>query len=236
MAATFRSANGNNTSTSGTITITTPTGTVDGDMMVVFLGADTRDGVDWDNPPDLNTTNVFTTLYEGEDGSTHSWCVAYYEVSGTPAASYDFEGINGNLAGVLLTFQKSGGTWVTPVAGTHASATNGVSANATTSSLTANAGDAVACGFGNDGGRTISSGPSGMFQTSEQVNGTYSMTGYYQDNIGAGAFTKTLTYSTSDDFSAMCVLLRQSGGAGGGQPIVKRFGGIPGMAINKGIW
>jgi len=185
------------------ITVNVPTGTVDGDQLVVFVHGDQATGAwaanesGWDELQDINT------------GSQSTLAAYRRTVSGTPPSSYGFTitsaAGNDNLQAVAITVNPNGTTYDTVVS----SATSAlVTTTGTTGAVTGTAAPSVLlCGFGADDNRTVATPPAGM-TLAEFVDGDSSeLATYTEVNPGTGSLTRSVVWSSSTDTLQIAALL-----------------------------
>ncbi len=190
------------TATAGTsITCDTPTGTSSGDLMIAAqIG---------DNLAELFTPSGWT-LIGAVDGGGNFHAEAYGLIlTGSPAGSYAFTSSDSGVtskAASIQTFRKTGGTWITVSSMTFTEDNEETGSSMTTSSITATNGDYLFAAFFNDGGNTVSTAPTGMTVTSVAVAPSAAIAPYYQ-SVSVGNYTKSITWSGSDQMGAIQVMV-----------------------------
>jgi len=201
--ASYRSYASNAGSDVDTLTINKPTGTVNGDMMITILTADGNITVSSAPSGWTLTDYVYANGIAG-------W--TYYREADGEGASYqwDFSASN-NLAGCVVTCEKSGGSWVAPDgANLHSTATADDASLITTNSVTATDDSILICGFGHDDGKdTVDSPPADMTLVTLTDPGSVSQVVYYESR-SSGAVTKSITWPGTDGLTAMALILGAS--------------------------
>lgn len=207
MARSIRASSQAYDASNTTITCTTPTGTVSGDVLLAFVLVDNIGTI---------TATGWTTIQNGAGGAGQMNHGAFYiDLAVSPDANYTFtnSGSAGNMEVVLVAVDKGGDT-LDAITGT-LSATN-TTATGTTASLTGAADPTlVLCAFGSDDNNTIATPPSGMSSVQTVDGSALELAVYSQSNIGAAAFTKSIVWNTSTDTIQSAVLMDWTAGVSG---------------------
>ena len=182
----------------GVLTISTPTDTAEGDILIASVVADIVGAVsspNWDTVVTVNTDGDITTAM-------------LYKVAGSSEpASYDFTMTGASYpSGVIMTFEKGAGDDDWDIA--TASSNTEISANTiTTTSVTATDNSTLVCSFGNDDNESVTSAPADMTGYVAMSAGT-TLAMYYEAR-SAGAITKSLTYGGgAEELSALALVLK----------------------------
>lgn len=193
---------------SGAITITKPTGTIDGDLMVCVIGADV--------PATITEPGGWTQVASG--GTTGSIKV-YKKVAASEGASYAFtvtDGVAGNGIIMSLTGAQTGAFDVDPTFGT------GNAINPIAPTITPTAADSLfACYVqsetNGETGRTITP-PSGMIEQAElgdQWLRSTVATRYTNAAVATGAQTFVCTTTAPRDYEGVSFAIKSTAPAAG---------------------
>jgi hypothetical protein len=187
----YRAGSGTNGYTDpGSITLTKPSGTVEGDMMIVLITDDATGNA--------LTCSGWTAISETDNQARVS--AFYKEAGGSEPADYTFTaaGAGRGFAGVIGSFSKTGGTWDASAITTNDTTNTGAVASLTTTSITCVDSSILICGFGNDSAFTVSVAPADMtIVDAAQVGNSVAAAMYYEAR-DSGGVTKSITWSSTD--------------------------------------
>jgi hypothetical protein len=198
------SAYSSSAANSSTVTLNKPTGTADGDLLIVFISS-------------LSNTDLVTAEpssgWVGDNyigtGQTHVNYVSYKVASSEPS-NWSWTMTSALIhPAVCILLKKSGGTWDPDQDYDEAAAAN-TETGITCPDMTATDNSIVVMNFVNDlYSRTVSSAPSGMTEIANfggSGGGTHIAT-YYQA-YNAGTVTgKAITWSAADDNSVIGLVI-----------------------------
>lgn len=203
-----------NGDTSGSVTTTTPAAAAAGKDLYFYGTFDNVGGTV------TGPTGASVVIAVGGGGGIDSglWKIA---LAGAPAANYTVSTTaGGDVSLTIFCVDGEGGTFVSD---TVVARTSGDSTTALSDTLTNPAADVVAglLGFAFDTDATISTPPSGMTGIGLAPNITASEAiGYYE--VGFTTGTKSLVWSTSEEWGVEGVVVRWTAPAGGvGGPLVR---------------
>lgn len=192
----------NSTAAGASLSIAMPTGTQDGDIMIAAIVDDTT-GQTW-------SPSGWTLIGDIDDGMMH--LMLFYKIASSESGPYAFDagesGVNFVCVGVISTFRKTGGTWDVDQAYAENNVNNTNTA-ITTTAITTTDNSIMIVASGNDGGKTISSGPDGM-TLSGDVLGASAVAGamYWQVyTTGSADVTKTVTWSAPDEITSIAACI-----------------------------
>ena len=175
-------AQDSNTAASEEVTVTRPTGTTDGDILVAMVINDSTGEVTADTGTWTEISNVGTGM---------NMSIFYKEASSEPASHTFTTNGAADATAIVAAFSKTGGTWdLQDNANSNLASGNSL----TTGSVTATDNSMLICAWSNDDNEAVSSPPSGMTLIANQNGGSVSVDGYYESR-SSGAVTKSLTYS-----------------------------------------
>jgi hypothetical protein len=177
--------------------ISKPTGTAEGDLLIVALIDDAAG-----NP----TLPDGWTLINDIESSSSELTVAYKVAGGSEGSDYTFAGTGCEIRGIISRFTKSAGTWDIEASSEAAEVT--AVATITTASVTATDNSMLFVAYGSDdtSGGSISTGPADMTQIAGILVETAIVTTYYQAR-SAGAVTKSITFSDIGNLTAIAVVI-----------------------------
>lgn len=241
----YRSSS-NTTGSTTTITLPVPTGAATDDIAIIAVNVDNQPHGTWTWPTgftELAGTNG--TAIASPDG--HTQAIAWKRLTGADSGNYTITYTNGNdyvAECALFSGRDTGNPPVAATVATNTSAnsspvsvgSNGVTASDGDDLIWIGGIDVTSSGIGNG-----CAAPSGYQERQDVELGWSNLSIATQDNVSAGATgTVTGTYSLASGTAgwiAHLVRIPSSGGGGAsGQPTSKRFGGVPGMAFNGGVW
>jgi hypothetical protein len=192
-------AHAETTSSGSKITVNKPANTAQGDIMIAAIGSDGNG---------LATCSGWTVLHDLANGT--SALTVLYKVAGeSEGASYEFSLSASNIhAGIITTFQKTGGTW--DVEASSEVASSGAAASLESSSITCTNNSMLYLAFHSDGDGTISTAPADMtsiYWAAYPSGGTLSAhLGAWYEARNSGAVTKTVG-TNSDELISIAVCL-----------------------------
>lgn len=197
----------NFSSTAESATIAAPT-VADGDLMIATFTSDDSE------PPGASLTG-WTTLHEHSHSTSVFSYQTLYKVASSESGSYNFGSVT-QPNNTLHIFRDSagGGTWSFPDDSTSEGASTSTS---TTSAVAVLTDDMLLTMWGNDGNRTVSTSPSGMTLGNGATTAGQALYGYYQlITSDDPTLTKSLVWSADEQFIAGAIVIRYTGGGGGG--------------------
>ncbi len=203
----FRNYSSNFSNSASSLTVSKPSGTVEGDLLVAWLTHDDAGTLSDASAPDGSWTQM---AYPGTISAfdSHSW---YKTASDSEPSTYTFSQTSGSANDIILHvaafYNTLGiGTWTLEDSLWNFS---GNTIAKDTITVTGVDDGVLVVGFGNDGARTVSSAPAGMtkIRTSgaagcDDTVASASQASYYQ-LLDAGVVSKSLTWSAVDEGSAM---------------------------------
>jgi len=188
-------ATASNTSTADLV-INKPTGTAEGDLLVVTIIQDTSDTTT------VTLPDGWTLIHDIASSSSRT-TVAYKTAGASEGASYTFTNTDTYKAGVISRFSKSGGTWDIEAASETAIS---ASTTITSASVTATNDSMLLFCWGSDDNVTVSTAPANMTQIHVAAPGS-AMAGMWYEARSAGDVTKSLIVSANHDGAAIAVIL-----------------------------
>lgn len=203
MAPLIRSSSQAFQNSAQTVTVTTPTGCVTGDVLVAFVltdnvGASIAASESWDGNP-----------RNGDGGGSQMVAAVFYtNLVSSPGANYTFTttAAAGNISAVLIAVNPNGDTFDTVASSLTQALTTTTS---TTTAVTGVADPSVLlCAFGaDDTGRTVSTPPATMTSAQNVVPNSSYLATYTEVNPGTGSLTRTAVWNSSTDTIAVALLL-----------------------------
>lgn len=189
------SAQTQNAATSTTLVIAKPAGTIQGDLMVAFMGNDDSAGRDWTNPAGWTQAVL---------GGPNSAQTVYKIAGASEGADYTFtHNATRRLSGVIVTYRFA----KYDVVGTIASGSTPLAAP----EITVTAAESVLLAFFmNDGGMTNASTPTGMSVLATDYDGTDPNYAVFSQSVGAGATgtrTSASTGASGADFQGNLIAI-----------------------------
>lgn len=185
------------TTSSASCVIAKPTGTAEGDLLIVALIDDAAG-----NP----TLPDGWTLIQDIESSSSELTVAYKVAGASEGSDYTFAGTGCEIRGIISRFTKSGGTWDIEASSEAAETT--ATTTITTASVTATDDSMLFVAFGSDdvSGGSISTAPADMTQITGILVTSAVVTTYYQAR-SAGAVTKSITFGDIGNLTAIAVVI-----------------------------
>lgn len=216
MATTIRSSSSNSSTTGTAVSVTAPTGTTTGDVVIISVHSNGQTTI-----VDNNGATPFTediNDYQPNPGAGHTVSVFSRRIQGGDPGTYNFTiGSSGRWSIIAVTFQNPHGTDIYDVAPNTANAANADDsldnniAAPSINTLTANAIHTV-IGYSDDGTGTSPTPPSGYSQaqgTSNQPQGLATKV-----IVSAGATgAQTYTFTTFAARIALSFAIKDSGAA-----------------------
>ena len=185
------------TTASASCVIGKPSGTAEGDLLIVALIDDAAG-----NP----TLPDGWTLIQNIESSSSELTVAYKVAGASEGSDYTFAGSGCEIRGIISRFTKSGGTWDIEASSEAAETT--ATTTITTASVTATDNSMLFVAFGSDdtSGGSISTAPADMTQIAGVLVETAIVTTYYQAR-SAGVVTKSITFGDIGNLTAIAVVI-----------------------------
>lgn len=178
-----------------------------------------------------NTWTALTTSNIASDVG----CKLYYCVSPTTNASHTFTFGPANVYGGLIVSAWSGVATSSPF-DQQTGATSSSASGLATGSVTPSEDNELVIFAAAKGGNTTTVDATDVGSMIGNYAGitavTYALGMAYEIQTTATARNPTLSGTGTSVMAARIATFK----AAAGQPIVKRFGGVPGMAINRGVW
>jgi len=182
------------TSGSG-ITVTTPSNTTNGDVLVCFCMVDT-DGRTWTDDGSW-TTNA--TLQQSTPGGTALTMYTFYKIlSSSPSASYDFSvNISSRSAKLIMARIQSAATYDTA----SEVITSGTTADIPTFTVGTNGCVLVAYAGNEIIGTSTVTGPTNYTEIIQESSNSCTLAAFYRNNFSGATGTLTGTFSSSQNNS-----------------------------------
>lgn len=181
--------------TTADLVINKPTGTVEGDLLIVTIIDDTGES------PAITLPAGWTLLHDLAAGSSLT-TVAYKVAGASEGDTYTFTNTHTYKAGIISRFTKSGGTW-----DIEASSEATASGDVTTGSVTATDSSMLVLCYGSDDASTLTSGyPENMTLIRQQSPGSAEVAMWYEAR-SAGAVQKVIDLVAGGDNVGIAVVL-----------------------------
>lgn len=188
-----------NSSTSGsfatTLTLSVPSGTSDGDIMIASVSDDTDHAV---------TCSGWTEITN--DSVTSSRNTVFYRIASSEPASYDFTTSASSVkAGNISTFEKTGGTW--DIEAYSSVVTDVGNTTLTSTAITTTNNSIYYTSWSNDGSISVTTGPSGMTLVANVSASSVKNDTYYQMITTGSSVSKSITYASNEDITCIAICI-----------------------------
>jgi hypothetical protein len=145
------------------------------------------------------------TKAEGADHGDFYSALFWKVTTGSEPANYTFDWDSGNDDFTVKVVPYDPGSDTVDTGSIQTTSNVATDTTITSDSITAVAGDLFFVGFANDSSATVSGAPTGTIIGTLQDPGALSASCYDQENVGAGAITDSITWSVSDNLSALAL-------------------------------